>query len=106
MKKHSAPDDLGKEGRDFWEKVMAENEMSENHDLARLVMASKCLDDLSIAEARVKLDGMFIKNRYGNITEHSAVKTIRDTRLLFVKIIRELGLDLVDPGDSRPPRQY
>ena len=69
-------------------------------------MASKILDEVAESEARVKADGMFILNRYGNLVEHPGCKMIRDLRLLFVKIIRELGLDLADPGDSRPPRQY
>ncbi len=52
-------------------------------------MACKCLDDLSEAEERVKVDGMFTVNRYSAAVEHPAFKTIKDLRLLFVKIIRE-----------------
>ena len=106
MKKAEIPPNLGKEGSAFWLNVLAENEIEDSHDLQRLAMACKCLDDLAIAEGRVIIEGMFIQNRYGNITEHPAVKTVRDTRLLFVKIIREMGLDLVDVKDTRPPRQY
>jgi len=69
-------------------------------------MACKCLDDLSEAEQRVRLDGMFQVNRYGNTTEHVGLKVIRDTRLLFVKIIRELGLDLDNRPETRPPKLY
>lgn len=85
---------------------MKEYDLSEAHDLARLSLACKCLDDLSVAEERVEKDGMFTENRYGNIVEHPAVKSIKDFRLLFVKIIRELSLDIVTPEDPRPPRQY
>ena len=105
MKTPKAPPGIGKIGSGFWKKSLNEYELSEAHDLERLAMACKCLDDECQAEKRVKADGMFITNRYGSVIEHPACKTIRDTRLLFVKIIRELGLDLQNQ-DSRPPRQY
>ena len=98
--------DLGKEGKEFWEKATAENELTEAHDFERLAMACKTLDDLSEIEKRVKSDGMFTVNRYGSTVEHPGCKMIRDLRMLFLKTIRELGLDLIDVGDSRPPRQY
>jgi P27 family predicted phage terminase small subunit len=99
------PEGLKEKGKEFWEKVLSEYELIETHDLERLAMACKCLDNLTAAEDRVNNDGMFIKNRYGNIVEHAGLKTIKDMRLLFVKIIRELGLDLAVP-ESRPPRRY
>jgi hypothetical protein len=100
------PDGLKSKGAAFWKKVLSEYELSEAHDLSRLEMAAKCLDDLAEAEKRVEADGMFTTNRYGATVEHVGCKTIRDNRLLFVKIIRELALDIIAPGDSRPPRQY
>jgi len=106
MKIQRAPSGLQTPGKRFWKRVLSEYELEEAHDLERLKMACKCLDDLEEAEQRIKKDGMFVTNRYGNTTEHPGVKMIKDSRLLFVKIIRELALDIVNPGDSRPPRQY
>jgi phage terminase small subunit len=106
MKFLKAPSGLKATGRRFWKNVLSEYELSETHDLERLCMAAKCLDDLAMAEKRVKDDGMFTKNRYGNVVEHPGLKMIRDMRLLFIKIVRELALDIIDPSDSRPPRQY
>ena len=106
MEKILPPDSLEETGAKFWEKVLSEYDLIDTHDLERLSMASKCLDDLATIEARIKTDGMFTTNRYGATVEHPGVKMIRDTRMLFIKIIRELGLDIVTPGDSRPPRQY
>ena len=96
---------FGKDGNRFWRTVLSEYELTLAHDLERLTMASKCLDNLADAEKRIKKDGLFLLNRYGNVIEHPAMKTIKDMRLLFVKIIREMGLDL-DTVESRPPRQY
>ena len=97
--------ELKEKGLQFWEKVLSEYELSEAHDLSRLNMAAKCLDDIAEAEKQVKKDGMFIQDRYGQTKEHSAAKSIRDNKIIFCRIIRELSLDL--PGqESRPPRQY
>ena len=106
MKIAKAPNGLKAAGKRFWKKVLSEYELTGAHDLERLSMAGKCLDDLAEAEKRVKDDGRFTNNRYGSVVEHPGVKMIRDTRLLFVKIVREMCLDIVEPGDSRPPRQY
>jgi len=105
MKTQSIPKGLKATGKRFWEQVTSEFELEESHDLERLKMACKCLDDLAEAEQRVNKDGMFITNRYGNTVEHPGVKIAKDMRLLFIKIIRELALDIQVP-DSRPPRQY
>jgi len=106
MKIPKTPSGLNTAGKKFWKKVLSEFELSETHDLERLSMACRCLDDLKEIENRVETDGKFTLNRYGAVVEHPGCKMIRDTRLLFIKIIREMGLDLVVPEDSRPPRRY
>jgi len=68
-------------------------------------MAAKCLDELSAAEMQIKTDGMFTVNRYGATVEHPGCKMVRDSRMLFIKIIRELNLD-IPAQESRPPRKY
>ena len=99
------PSGLGEAGGRFWAKVLGEYELQEAHDLERLIMACKCLDDVIVIEERLKIDGRFTQNRYGGITEHPGGKSSRDTRALFIKIIRELNLDIAAP-ESRPPRKY
>ena len=106
MKIAKVPSGLNVSGRKFWKKVLLEYELSESHDLERLAMAAKCLDDLDDAEGRIKADGRFTVNRYGATVEHPGCKMVRDSRMLFIKIIRELALDIQIPSDSRPPRQY
>jgi len=100
------PKELSKKGKNFWKKVLSEYDLQDSHDLERLAMAAKCLDNLDEAEKRIKSEGMFVLNRYNNTVEHPALKVVKDMRLLFVKIIRELGLDLVNVPESRPHRQY
>jgi P27 family predicted phage terminase small subunit len=106
MKLIRVPRGLKAAGKKFWKKVLSEYELQDSHDLERLAMACKCLDDLVEIEERVETDGRFVKNRYGTPVEHPGCKMIRDNRMLFIKIIRETGLDLTTVTDARPPRQY
>jgi phage terminase small subunit len=105
MKTPKAPKGLASTGKKFWKKVLSEYELPDTHDLERLAMGAKCLDELADAENRIKADGRFTVNRYGATVEHPACKMIRDSRMLFIKIVRELNLDIPVP-ESRPPRRY
>ena len=98
------PKDLKKTGRAFWKRVLTEYQLEEAHDLTRLHMAACCLDDIDDAEGKIEQDGMFVKDRYDQLKENPAGKVVRDNRIIFCRIIRELALDLSD--DPRPPRQY
>ena len=104
--KMKIPSGLKTPGRKFYKKVLEEYELPETHDLERLFMAAKCLDEIADDEKTVKEEGRFIEDRFNQKREHPASKAIRDNKTLFCRIIRELALDITDPGDSRPPRQY
>jgi len=93
-------------GQTFYRKVLEEYELPETHDLERLLMAAKCLDEIADDEKTVKNEGRFIEDRFNQKREHPASKAIRDNKTLFCRIIRELALDITTPGDARPPRQY
>jgi len=104
--KAKTPAGLQANGRRFW-KIMSEYVvLEEAHDLERLSMACKCLDDIHQGEEQIKLDGMYVRDRYGGVKEHPAAKVIRDNRIIFCRIIRELALDIETPSESRPPRAY
>jgi len=104
--KMDIPKSLKTQGRKFYQKVLVEcADLREIHDLERLKMAGKCLDDIAEAEKQIKKDGRYVLDRYNQTKEHCAQKTIRENRIIFCRIIRELGLDLEVP-EPRPPRQY
>lgn len=104
--KQKTPTGLGSRGKQFWKRVLTEIPMDEAHDLERLRLACMTLDDLDAAERNIKAEGRYLKNRFGEARENPALKTVRDSRVVFCRIIRELGLDLEDGPESRPPRQY
>jgi phage terminase small subunit len=106
MKPSKVPVGLQKRGRWFWNHATDERDFTDAHDIERLSMACKTLDEISADEATLKAEGRFTADRWGRAIPHPAVKTLGENRILFLRIVRELGLDLVTAEDPRPPRQY
>jgi len=106
MKIPKVPNGLQSHGKKFFKKVLSEYVLTEGHDLERLFMACRCLDEIADAEKVVTDEGRFITDRFLQKREHPAAKSIRDNKIIFCRIIRELGLDIEGSQDSRPPRQY
>lgn len=106
MKVAQPPGALKAAGRKFWKKVLSEYVLSDAHDLQRLAMAAGCLDEIAGAEVVLKTDGYFTLDRYGGRRESPAAKSVRENKIIFCRIIRELGLDLEETEASRPRRQY
>ena len=98
------PKDLRKEGKKFYKDIFTSYEFEEHH-LKILEQACRCLDRITEARERIAVDGLYVKDRYGSLKEHPGAKTERDNRVLFARLVRELGLDLAD-NETRPPRQY
>ena len=101
-----APAGLRKDGKWFWERGTAEREFSEAHDIKRLEMGCRTLDEIASDEKTIKHEGRFTTDRWGRRIPHPALKTLAENRILFLRIIRELGLDITAPDDPRPRRQY
>lgn len=106
MARTQAPKSLKKAGNQFWKTVMAEFVLESGHDLTRLEMACSCLDTIAESETIVEKEGLFVLDRFEQQKEHPGLKTIRDNKVIFCRIIRELGLDLEPPSDSRPRGRY
>ena len=87
-------------------RTIEEYVFNDAHDLERLKQAAFCLDEIDEAQKIVNEHGRFVKNHVGNLKENPGLKVIRDFRTLFIRIIRELGLDLENAKESRPPALY
>ncbi len=101
-----APKSLGVAGKRFWMSANKERIFSDVHELSMLEKAAGLEDKIAEDEATVARDGRYVRDRFGQPREHPAAKAIRENTIVFCRIIRELGLALVAPEDSRPPRQY
>ncbi len=92
-------------GRVFWNKVLKQYAFESEHDFELLYQGCSTLNEIVEAEKVVSKEGRFIRDRFEQIREHPAMKTIRDNKLLFMKLVRELGLTITD-DQARSPRQY
>jgi P27 family predicted phage terminase small subunit len=99
-----APRHLSAAARRLWRDVLDEYHL-EPHHLPVLQAACDSLDRMSQAQAAIKREGAFVTGRYG-AKAHPAIAVERDSRLAMLRAIRELGLDLEPPPDSRPPSRW
>jgi phage terminase small subunit len=106
MKAPKAPAGLAKDGRTFWKAATTEREFSEAHDLRRLEMGCRTLDEIAADQSTIRAEGRYTEDRWGRAIPHPALKTLQENRALFLRVIRELALDVVAPDASRPPRLY
>jgi phage terminase small subunit len=55
------------------------------------------------AQELLTTEGLTVTDRYLTPKRHPAVTIERDSRIAFLRAMRELGLDLDDPAAPRPP---
>ena len=74
----------------------------EDHQERILLAAAEAWDRHEEARELLARHGLTYKNKHGDIKPHPAVAIERDSRLAFVRCVRELNLD-AEPPESRPP---
>jgi phage terminase small subunit len=98
------PNYLATEGRAFFEGIAGEYEL-DPPALALLAAASKQLDRIAEARAVLQKEPVIVQDRFGQSRTHPAVEVERNASVCFARLLREIGLDLEPPPDSRPPRR-
>ncbi|MCK4487445.1 MAG: P27 family phage terminase small subunit [Desulfobacterales bacterium] len=100
-----APKDLSKESAKFWNDTLKIYELQPHHEK---ILEAACGEwDIVIeSEAAIRREGVYLKDRFGQVKPHPAIQVKQKSKNLFRLLLRELGLDLQSPEDSRPPRQY
>ena len=81
---------------------MADYEL-ESHHLKILQAAAECWDRAQEARKLLAKDGVCFTDRHGHIRPHPATQMERDNKILFARLVRELALDVEEPGASGPP---
>jgi phage terminase small subunit len=104
------PAHLSRAARKWWSDIMAAYEI-EDHAVAIVTAAAEAWDRKEAARKVLAVEGMTITCRDGAKT-HPCVGIERDSRLAFLRAVRELCLSAEDPDDSRvaglhyPGRRY
>ena len=96
------PAHLSKAARKWWSGVMATYEI-EDHAVATVTCAAQAFDRMEQARLILAKDGLTVDCRDG-VKTHPAVGIERDSRLAFLRAVRELCLSTENPDDARPPR--
>jgi phage terminase small subunit len=88
-----------------WWRVLCRRYRFQPHHLRVLEVAADSWDRLAAARAEILRDGLTVADRFGQARPHPAIAIERDSRIGFLRAVRELNLADNDlPEDSRPPR--
>jgi P27 family predicted phage terminase small subunit len=99
-----APPHLKAATRRWWGEVTSSYEL-EPHHLKLLQVAAEAWDRLQEAREVLRKDGIVVADRYGSPKNHPALSTERDSRIGFVRAVRELDLEGEQLPDPRQPRR-
>ncbi len=96
---------LGRAGKKFWKAIHAAYVVDDVDRLEKLAICCRSLDDEAAAAEAIERDGRYIQGRFG-VKEHPAVKTAHNSRIIFLRALRELGFDVEGVVETRPPALY
>ena len=96
-----APRHLNPATRKWWESVVAEYEL-EPHHVRLLTLAGESWDRGQQAREAIAKHGLTFVDRHGSPRARPEVGIERDSRIAFARLLRELGLDVQPPSESRP----
>jgi phage terminase small subunit len=88
--------------KSFYKKIHEEFNPKEHHEVI-LIRALELLDRAEAARLEIAKDGITVKDRYGSLKAHPAVKIEVDCKSQARLLLRELGMDLVPTGQVGRP---
>lgn len=91
----SAPKDMSAEAKAEWRRVMpvlVERRVLSKADIAACERYCEATGDVTIARARIKLDGDYLTNSRGELKRHPAFVTVRESAAEARRWAAELGL--------------
>ena len=94
-----------REGKKLKRSILAEFDISDSGGLEILERAIESFCRMREAEAIIDVEGLTIKNHFGEPKEHPAVNIERKARAQFLLAIKQLNLDVPIPNHKigRPP---
>ncbi|WP_008549704.1 P27 family phage terminase small subunit [Bradyrhizobium sp. CCGE-LA001] len=96
------PKHLRADTASWFESVINDFEL-DSHHIRLLTKACEAWDRSELAREALAKYGMTYQDRFGAPRARPEVAIERDSRLAFARLVRELGLDVAAPADTRPP---
>lgn len=98
------PDHLKPSTKRWFRRVLKEYQLEEHHERV-LQLACEAWDRSEEARLRIAQDGAYLPDRFGQLKAHPAIDVERDSRIAFMRALRELDLDVDPPAaEARPPQ--
>lgn len=95
------PNHLREQTQRWWSEVVATFELDIHH-LKLLTKACEAHDRCETARELIAKHGLTFEDRWGNPKARPECNIERDSRRAFSALIREIGLDVSPPTESRP----
>jgi P27 family predicted phage terminase small subunit len=99
--KMKAPRHLQPATRRWWASVVSEYELDPHH-VRLLTLAGEAWDRGQQAREALAVNGLTFTDRHGAPRARPEVAIERDSRIAFARLLRELGLDVQPPSETRP----
>lgn len=99
-----APESLSTAAKKLWKEVVSDFVLEPHHERL-LEKALVQWDRSEQAKKALATEGLTVLDRFGQLREHPLVGVERQATLAYLRIMRELGLDVVPTesrGHSRP----
>lgn len=93
--KPQPPKALGRDARRFWRAVLTEYELSPS-ELFLLEQAAEAYQHCCAAWRTLAEAGATVPDRYGSPKQHPAVATANQMAQLVARLLKQLGVELVD----------
>ena len=103
MNKPKAPKHLRPATKRWFNHVATEWTL-EQHHIKLLIVAAETWDRLVQAREVIDREGLTYQNRFGEPRARPEISIERDSRLAFLRAIRELDLDVDPPAQPGRPR--
>ena len=95
----TAPKHLRPETREWWEQLAPS---LKEHQRRMLTLAGESWDLNQAANIVLNKKGMTYRDRFGQPKSRPETAIARDAKIAFLRALRELALDVLPPGESRP----
>lgn len=101
ISQQKAPKHLRAATRRWWQSVVDDFDL-EAHHVKLLTLSAEAWDRCLQAREAIAEHGITYADRFGSPRARPEIAIERDSRIAFVRTLRELGLDVNPPADSRP----
>jgi hypothetical protein len=86
-----------------WAESILQDYVLESHHVRLLILAAEAWDRGQDARAALATHGPIFVDRFGQPRARPELAVERDSRIAFARLVRELALDVDEPGTPRPP---